>query len=592
MSQMGMTMRCPYCGHEQPPAIYCIHCRLHMRRYVSVKERLDEFERRLRSLRLIIQSGGALEAALDQLTGLGSVYQGLRDSFEQLSLSQREMATLAEVGKAINSIMETETLLDLIMDMAIKVMNAERGFLMLKDAETGELAIEVARNMEAELRDAAQRTISSNISIQVATEGRPVIATDALTDKRFKDIRSVMDHNVRSLLCVPLKLKSGEIIGVIYVDHHLRTCAFTDDSLEFLTSFANQAAIAIENARLYENVRKETAVRMTLQRYLSPSVVDDIMENREVLTLGGKRVDCTVLFADICGFTQVSHKLQPEDVVRLLNEYLSVMADIIFQHRGTLDKFIGDAVMAVFGAPVPSPNHAMDAVLAALAMQKAAKQMEDKSMRQWGAPIRIRIGLNSGIVVAGNIGSSSRMEYTIVGDNVNVASRLQASAPAGGILISGATYQRVKQHVRTQPSVAIQLKGRSEPVEVYEVLDALAAPPADKDLRRHDRMDVSLFAIYRDPDKSRVHQGVIKNLSRGGFALNTREEYLTGSELVLSFSLPGGGKLADIRGRIVRTHRLVDDQGKPYFKLAAEFTKFPDDDWEKLLGSSKARQPS
>ncbi len=585
---MATTMRCPYCGYEQPAATYCVQCRLHMRRYVVLKERLDEFERRLRALKQIIQSDGAREAALDQLTGLGSVYQGLRDSFGQLTLSQREMATLAEVGKAINSVIETERLLDLIMDMAIKVMNAERGFLMLKDQETGELKIEVARNMEAELRDPAQQKISSTISIQVANEGRPVIATDALTDKRFKDMRSVLDQNIRSLLCVPLRLKSGEIIGVIYVDHHLRTAAFTDDSVEFLTNFANQAAIAIENARLYENVRKETAVRMTLQRYFSPSVVDDIMERKEVLTLGGKRVDCTVVFADICGFTQVSHKLQPEDVVRLLNEYLSVMADIIFQHRGTLDKFIGDAVMAVFGAPVPSEDSAMDAISAALAIQKAAKQMEDTATRQWGAPIRIRIGINSGVVVAGNIGSASRMEYTIIGDSVNVASRLQASAPPGGILISGATYQRVKERVRSQPSAAIQLKGRSESVEVYEVLDVLAAPAPDKDLRRHDRIDVSLFAIYRDPEKSRVHQGVIKNLSRGGFVLNTREEYLTGSELVLSFSLPKGGKLADIRGRVLRIQRLLDDQGKPYYKLAAEFTNFAETDWEKLIGSSKA----
>ncbi len=584
---MTATMRCPYCGHDQPPATYCLQCRLHMKRYVALKEKLEEFERRLRALRQIIQSGGAPEAALDQLTGLGTVYQGLRESFDQLSLSQREMGTLAEVGKAINSVTETGRLLDLIMDMAIKVMNAQRGFLMLKDQETGELKVDVARNMEAELRDPAQRMISSNVSIQVANDGRPIIATDAMGDKRFKDMRSVVAQNVRSLLCVPLKLKSGEIIGVIYVDHHLRTAAFTDDSLEFLTGFANQAAIAIENARLYENIQRETAVRMTLQRYLSPSVVDDIMEQKEVLALGGKRADCTVLFADICGFTQISHKLEPEDVVRLLNEYLSIIADLIFEHRGTLDKFIGDAAMAVFGAPVANPNHALDAVLAAMAMQDAVKRREADSLRRWGAPIQVRIGINSGVVVAGNVGSPTRMEYTIIGDNVNVASRLQAGAPPGGVLVSDATYRQIKPYVKARPAAPIQLKGRTDPIGAYEVLEIVSVPTSEKNLRKHNRMEVSLFAIYRDPEKSRVHQGVVKNLSRGGFALNTREEYLRGSELVLSFNLPGGDKLGDVRGRVVRSQRLLDDQGKPYFKLGAEFTNFPETDWEKLARSSK-----
>ncbi len=271
-------------------------------------------------------------------------------------------------------------------------------------------------------------------------------------------------------------------------------------------------------------------------------------------------------------------------MVRLLNEYFTIMTDIVFQHQGTLDKFIGDAIMAVFGAPVPTPFHARNAVSAAIAMQKDTKQLQEKLSRVGGPTFQVRIGINSGDVVAGNIGSPSRIEYTVIGDHVNLASRLESCAPPGGILISDATYQQVKDLVQVQNLPPIQVKGRTGLLEVYEVLDLLVQEKQSKNLRRYNRQDdVSLFAICRDPRKSRVYQGAIKNISGGGVQLNTREELVMGAEIVLTFSLPGGEKLGEILGRIVRSQYSVDDRGKGYFKLGIEFTQCAEADRQKIV---------
>jgi adenylate cyclase len=576
---------CPHCSQEQAAATYCTRCYVHMKQYGGVKQQLGRIDAALAAMKDALQGAGPPPAAFDRLRELAEAGDALRRGTDGLGRSQREMATLAEVGRMINSVLAMDRLLDLIMDMAIKVMNAERGFLMLKDAETGELAMQVARKMEAELKDKGQWAISSNISSRVASEGQPILATDAEKEDQFKAMQSVMAHHIRSLLCVPLKLKTGEIIGVIYVDNRMVSGAFTQESVEFLTGFAHQAAIAIENARLYENVQKETKARLSLQRYLSPTVVEDVMSRKEVLVLGGKRIDCSVLFADVCGFTGMSQRLQPEEVVQLLNEFFTAMTAIVFEHQGTLDKFIGDAIMAVFGAPVASPHHARQAVSAAIAMQQEAKRLHAAATAAGRTGLQIRIGINSGAAVAGNIGSPSRIDYTVIGDNVNLAARLESNAQPGGVLISQDTHRHVKDLVQAKPLSPIEVKGRSGTVEVYEVLDFLEQPAekGGENNRQHNRLEVSVFAIYREAQNSRVYQGSIKNISRGGVQLSTREAVGLGSELILSFTLPGGEKLGEVVGKVVRSQQLSDDRGKNYSKLGIQFVKCSPADLEKIV---------
>ena len=212
-------------------------------------------------------------------------YQALKNETDRMEKSKKEMETLVKIGKAINSVLDMDRLLNLIMDMVIKVVGTERGFLLLKDSETGELLVKVARNMEEELKDKTLFTISSGITSRVAREGKAILSTDAQTDERFFAQASVMDHNLRSLMCVPLKIKE-EVIGIIYADNRMVSGAFTEESIELLTTFTNQAAISIENARLYENVVNETKIRMNLQRYLSPNIVNDIITKKEKIVLG------------------------------------------------------------------------------------------------------------------------------------------------------------------------------------------------------------------------------------------------------------------------------------------------------------------
>nr|MBI3612786.1 GAF domain-containing protein [Nitrospirota bacterium] len=583
---------CPYCNHKQPVAVYCSRCRVHIVHYGSVKSAIARFEAGLGQMRTYAEAAAPpSQPVFDALRSLGEALLGLKVNVERLSRSQREMTTLAEVGRMINSVLTMDKLLNLIMDLVINAMFAERGLLMLKDAMTGDLTVQVARNMTMESQSGTKSrwTISTNICSKVANEGKPILATDAQSDDQFQGMHSVMAYNLASLVCVPMKAKSGEVIGVIYVDNRVVSGAFTEDSVELLTNIANQAAIAIENALLYESVQKETHVRMSLQRYLSPSVVEDVMKSKEgALKLGGAKVDCSVLFADICGFTPLAESLDPEHVVGFLNEYFTAMTEIVFRHQGTLDKFIGDAIMAVFGAPVAMSDHACKAVTAAIEMQREAQRLRERAEKAGRMAFHLRIGINTGPVIAGNIGSPSRLDYTVIGDTVNVASRLDPLAPADGIVISDATYQQVKGLVRADKLPPVQIKGRTGMVEPYEVFDLLEQGQAGDDrqnLRRHDRLEVSLFAIYRDATNSRMYQGSIKNISRGGVQLSTREVFPLGTEVILSFSLPNGQKLTEMSGRVTHVQQLTDDKGKEYSKLGIEFIRCTDEDRERIVNA-------
>lgn len=574
MSRDAHTTRCPHCGRVQGPATYCTGCRVHMRHYETVQANLARFEAGLLRVRgLLEQAPPDQPTAGEAVRTLADAFQGLQGSFRDITRLQREMATLVEVGKAINSVLAMDQLLDTIMDMAVRVMNAERGLLMLKDSQTGRLTVQAARKLEAELAGGEAWQVSSNIISRVASEGKPILATDASREGPFQAMQSVIAEQVRSLLCVPLQSKTAGILGVIYVDNRLTSGAFTDQSVEFLTAFAHQAAIAIENARLYENVQKETTARMNLQRYLPPTVAEDALRRDGAGILGGRRTDCSVLFGDICGFTPVAQRMDPDRVVRHLNEFFGAMTEIVFRHRGTMLEFLGDAVLAVFGAPVPCADHARRAVAAAVDMQRATAELAERAGREGWPRFQIRIGINSGEVVAGNIGSLSRVQYTIIGDNVNLAARLQARAKPGGILLGEATYERVKATVRVEKWPQIEIKGRAGAVDVYEVLGLLDQPvPQDvKNHRRSERQEVSLFAIYRNPAQSHVFQGTIKNISRGGVQLSTRDDFQPGAKLLLSFKLPNGEKLSDMEGRVVRAERVVDERGAVYFKLGIQF---------------------
>jgi adenylate cyclase len=509
---------------------------------------------------------------------------------------QANLYALAEVSQVVNSSLEIDEVLRIVMDTIVRLTGAERGFLMLKN-ETGEFITSVARNWEQESLGSSEYAISRSVVNRVVTEGVPVLTTNASEDPRFGDKESIIIHNMRSIMCVPLKVK-GELTGVIYADNRFRSGIFTDTKLNLLAMFANQAAIAIENARLFESVRQTLAevtelknlmdnvfasiasgvittnladqvllcndaaqsilgkiyqelsgaslkdflpseisdedgnnfynyvqsVRqsgqkvlgveinptipdrgiVTLSMNLSPLkdanqvtqgiaiVVDDLTEkkrleaqrrlfermvspavidqlNPDQLQLGGKRAQITALFADIRGFTSFSEKLSPEKLVSILNQYLAAAAEEVLAQEGTIDKFLGDAVMAWYNAPIPQSDHALRAVKTALGIRAAVDDLQKKLPSEF--QLSFGVGIHFGDAILGLVGTEKRLEYTAIGDSVNTSKRIQENSLAGQILISGEVYKLVADHVIVKPISPIQAKGKSHLLEVYELID-------------------------------------------------------------------------------------------------------------------------
>ncbi|MBI5186362.1 MAG: zinc-ribbon domain-containing protein [Nitrospinae bacterium] len=525
--------------------------------------------------------GQEAEGLKSEAKNLVKNYQGIKKEMKDLESSIKEMETLVNICKAITSILDMDELLNMIMDNVINVMNAERGFLMLKDDATGDLMVKVARNMESEMKDQRLHTISSSITSKVASEKKPVLTTDAKSDERFSQQASVMGYGLRSLLCVPLMVKE-KVLGVIYIDNRMLAGAFNERSVDLLMTFSSQAAIAIENAKLYNNVQKETKARANLQRYLSPNLVEDILKKKESLVLGGEKIEVSVLFSDICGFTSMSEKMQPEDIVAMLNEYFTIMTKIIFKRHGTLDKFVGDAIMAIFGAPIFHPQSPMNAVRAAFEMQAALRELNKKWSVEGKTTFNMRIGVNTGVVVAGNIGAEDRMDYTVIGDNVNLASRLESNAQPGKVLISQSTYEKVKDGVAVKKLEPIKVKGKSDLIHVYEVEEITAAAEETKFQRKQNRREANCYATFYIEGSTQVFQGTITNISAGGFGLNTRTASQAGQRLFIDFDLGGGIKFEKLQCSIATARMQKDDAGSNYYLIGAAFQDIPSSAREKI----------
>lgn len=524
------------------------------------------------------------------LTHLATSLDRIGRTVSEQEQERGQLQALAEISSVVNSSLDLTTVLNEVMDTIIKLTGAERGFLMLKN-DAGELDFRIARNVDRETLQASSFEISRSIVNRVAQSGEPVVTTNAQEDPRFGKQESVVAFNLRSILCVPLKMK-GELTGVIYADNRVRTGLFNERDRDILVAFANQAAVAIENARLFENVKRslDEATRLKnlldnvfdsinsgvittdvtdqvtlcnraaeailnvsakhalggrfdvvlppfdgklgrtlsdvktsdrvesyevnptlpgrglvdlglsmsplkdsnrqtqgvaivlddltekkrlrskfelFQRMVSPAVIEKL--NPNVLKLGGDRQQVTCLFADIRGFTNFSEQLDPVVLLDILNRYLGAAADAVLLHEGTLDKFLGDAVMAIFNAPVQQEDHTMRAVRAALNMRYDIMALHEVMEPQYR--LSFGIAINVGEAVVGLVGTKMRLDYTAIGDTINTAKRIQENAKAGQVLLSEAAYQQVKNVVVVNALEPMKVKGRVQPVQVYELLD-------------------------------------------------------------------------------------------------------------------------
>lgn len=556
-------------------------------------QQINDLSRTVQQLRQQIQS---LSPTISSQTynALLMLETNLFEIGRQVSRREEErlnLHALAEIGQVVNSSLELNEVLRIVMDTIIRLSRAERGFLMLRD-ENGDLTIRVARNWEQVSIESSEFAISRTVVNRVITEGQPILTTNAQEDPRFGGHESIIAYNLRSILCVPLKVKD-EITGVIYTDNRIRAGIFTEAERDLLSAFANQAAVAIENARLFESVRRtlaevtelknlmdnvfasivsgvitadvqdhitlcnraaETilgrsaaeiighplddilpalaydisphlqrvrqkeqpivgleltpnlpergqvslslnlsplkdatqttqgvaivlddltekkrleAQRRLFERMVSPAVISQL--NPDKLQLGGQRAEISILFADIRGFTSYSESQTPEQLVSVLNRYLAAAADAVLSEQGTIDKFLGDAVMAWYNAPIPQADHTLRAVRTALRIRDAITDLHQRLPPQ--AHLSFGVGIHYGEAVLGLIGTEQRLEYTAIGDSVNTAKRIQENAGPAQILISAPAYQLVADKLQVIAVEPIRAKGKREPIPVYQILD-------------------------------------------------------------------------------------------------------------------------
>ncbi len=443
---------------------------------------LDEAKPLSEEAGTIIRSVGELSKLLSssEISGAGAVTDVKKApaDVQEIEKSNRILKVLTKVAETLIAVRPVEEVLHQVMDIVFDHVPADRGFLMLQEEAGAKLVPMVIkhRSPSGAGADQAKISISKTIADRVVKDRVSILTSDALVDPRFGAGDSIRFHGIRSAMCAPLWNKD-QVIGIIHVDSPMLTNCFTLNDLDLLTALANYAAVAVERARLNQKIVAEEKKRERLGRFLSPQVTNRILaaSDSQSATLGVPEVrEVSVLFADIVGFTSMSEKMSPAAVALLLSDYLSRMTDVIFKFEGTLDKYIGDAIMAVFGAPLDMPDHAERSIRAALEMRERLDEFNAE--RKEGPTIRMRIGINSGKAVAGEIGSINKKEYTVLGDTVNTASRLESSvAKPGTIVIGENTYAAVKNHFQIQSLGKATLKGKEKEVAVYEVQAAITA---------------------------------------------------------------------------------------------------------------------
>lgn len=385
----------------------------------------------------------------------------LRQDYEKLRVAAELSATAAAT-------VDFDELLNVIIDKAFQLFKADRVAILLRD-ESGEMRTRIAVDRAG--HPIHHFKISETLLEEVILEKSAVLSGDALQDQRFSSSNSLVVDNVLSIMCVPL-IYQNDVLGVINLDTSLMTGAFVEKDLQILTGFARQASFTLQQARMIEEMRKNAIIRDNLRRIISPHLINDVMSGKIQLQKSGRRTEATILFADIRGFTQLTEQNEPELIVNMLNDFFEMMVECIFNHDGVLDKFVGDEVMAVWGVRVGQENHALSAIHCAIEMMNAIDSMNKKRREQFLPPIYIGIGIATGVVIAGYMGSTQAMSYTVIGDTVNLGARLCSAAKPGEILINDDAWKLSKDNTNIHSAILppIMVKGKREMIPVYRVL--------------------------------------------------------------------------------------------------------------------------
>jgi adenylate cyclase len=376
-----------------------------------------------------------------------------------------KLRLIQDVSEKLTRIFDPKELLAEILAIVVKQTGADRGLLCLLDDNRQPVPI-TAHGMQDEDSVRISRTVLSRV-----LNARQGVLIQQKADES-QALRSLAEMQVHSTLCVPL-WTADRIIGLISLDSTTADKSFSSQDLDILLAVAHQAALGIERDRMSRQITAERHVRDYLSKYIDKQIVEQISARAGIEDpLAAAERKITILFSDIVSFTKMSESLQPTELAAFIREYLSAMTDIVFAHGGTIDKYIGDAVMALFGAPVTSDNAAESAVRAALAMKQRIALFAVPGQK---TQLRVRVGINTGVAVVGNLGSDRRMEYTALGDAVNVASRLQTFARPNEIVADDKTYEETKDLFVYEQIGDIDVKNRAQPVPVYKVVKAVGA---------------------------------------------------------------------------------------------------------------------
>ena len=389
----------------------------------------------------------------------------LKRDYERLRVGH-EFSNYVRLERDLNE------LLARILQVAFDLIPCDNGVILLRDPQSQELVIQAMRQRKP---GQGKVLVSDTLLSQVQATKEGVLTSDAIADERFQSSHSIIALGVRSAMAVPLLNSSGEEVkGIMFLDSRERIAAFTTKDLEVLSAIAQQASVALENSEYARALEHEATQRAQLSRFLSPALVEQAARGNIELSKGGALTELTILFSDIRGFTSMSEKMPAQEVVKMMNDYFEEMVDVLFDHNGILDKFIGDAIMGLWGAPVKRADDAMQAVRAAVKMQKKAQQFSADRVKAGKAPLKIGIGIHTGYVVVGNMGSSKALSYTAIGDGVNLASRLCGVAREDMIVISEECAVKAgKDKFVLEALPPAKVKNREQPVEIYRVLEAI-----------------------------------------------------------------------------------------------------------------------
>ncbi|MBL4632325.1 MAG: FHA domain-containing protein [Kofleriaceae bacterium] len=387
-------------------------------------------------------------------------------SIDQLKQDYEKLRIASELNKAIGLEADLDILLHRILDELFKLLPADRGVILLMDQSDHQLKPRATKHRVGSEDDIV---LSNTVISEVFGSGAAVLTSDATLDSRFSAAKSVMAMGMRSTMCVPMIYRQ-QIFGIIHLDSLFARGVFSNKDLQILTGLAAQAGRAIDNSYKAKEIERSALARRDFERLLPPEIVEQVISGKVQLQRGGELRETTVLFSDIRGFTQWSEKHQPAHIVSILNDYFELMVDAIHRHHGTLDKFMGDGIMALFGAPIAHDNDPLNAVLCSLDMLKGLATLNEKLTSLGQEEVAIGIGINNGPIIAGYMGSSKSMEYTAIGDHVNLAARLCGAAVPGQILLSDRTYDAVKEHVNVKPLDPIRVKGKSEPISIFQLI--------------------------------------------------------------------------------------------------------------------------